>query len=320
MIGIMGGGVAGMACALWLKRLGYTPIIIEQHVQLGGQLLNLHRVNHWVLGMPDLTSAELAKVYAQHIQKEAITIFYQTRLLAVTTTATGFSAIVGQDDKKHVLSLRAIVIATGARALGLEVFASLPGFQQVLEAELVSSFPFDHLDKLDALTGKRVAVIGGGDNAHFTAKDMALAGSHVHLLQRSLPKARATIRGEVMQLINQGRITEQTQTQVRAFRLYQQGITITLDNGANISVDRIFARLGFVANSECLLAFPAFNGIVKEAGYIQTDSCQRTSLPWVYAIGDVANARHQSVVNAIASGAIAAQDLSERVQMNERKF
>ncbi len=319
MIGIIGGGVAGMACALWLKRLGYTPVIIEQNAKLGGQLLNLHRPNHWVLGLPGHTSAELASIYAEHIRQEAIDTFCPAHLLELDTTDTGFNAVVEHADKRHVLALRAIVIASGVRILGLEAFAALPGYQTVLEAGLISNFPFDHLTEQANWAVKTVAVIGGGDNAHFTAKDLVLAGAHVHLLERSTAKARATIRREVLELIAQGRISEHPQTQVTAFQIHQDGIALCLNNGEPITVDRIFARLGFAANSEGLTAFAAFNGLIKKAGYIQTDAAQRTSVPWVYAIGDVANARHQSVVNAIAEGAVAAQDLSERVQMNDSK-
>lgn len=314
IIGIIGGGAAGMSCALWLKQLGYTPIIIEQNTQLGGQLLHLHRVNRWVLGCYNKTSAELAETYAAHIGQETVNVLYEARLLTVTSKPTGFNATVEQAGNiVHELPMRALVIATGVRVLGLEILSRIPGFQLLASQGLVSFFPTDHLDKLAALKGKTVAVIGGGDNAHFTAKDVALAGAQAYLLVRSISKARATIRREVDNLIAQGRIIERTQTQVRLFRQHQDGIELTLQGGDTINVDSVFARLGFAANSEFLDAFAALSGIAKEAGYIKTDAAKRSSIPWIYAIGDVANAKHQSVVNAIAEGAIAAQDLSERV-------
>lgn len=312
-IGIIGGGVAGMSCALWLTHLGFKPVIIEQKAKLGGQLLNLHRINRWVLGSVGQTSAELAEAYAKHIHQEAISIIYESRLLSVTTTTTGFCCVFETAGNQHELQLRALIIATGVSVLGAEAFAPLTGFQACSDAGLITCYPTDHIDKLTDLAGKTVAVIGGGANAHFTAKDTALAGAKTYLLIRSHPKARPALRKEVEDLITQGRIIEFTKTQTARFHQDQNRITVTLQNGEILTVDRVFVRLGFAANSEFLDAFPALGLMDKEAGYIKTDVAKRTSIPWVYAIGDVANAEHQSVVNAIAEGAIAAQDLSERI-------
>ncbi|ASF48147.1 NAD(P)/FAD-dependent oxidoreductase [Methylovulum psychrotolerans] len=316
-VAIIGGGVAGMACALWLKHLGYTPVIIEQHPQLGGQLRDLHRVNRWVLGMPDKTGAELAALYAAHIRQETIDIIYSAQLLALTAAAHGFTATVRQADQPYTLNFCAIVIATGVRTLGLEVFAPLPGFAAA--AGLISSFPFDHLLPPDALAGKTVAVIGGGDNAYLTAQDAAQAGAYVQLVVRTVPKARAAVRQAVQKYINLGQIQERTHTQVTAFHSHPNGVTLALSQGGSITVARIFARLGFTANTDSLAGLSALDGLATEHGYIQTDAAQRTNLPWVYAIGDVANARHKSVVNAIAEGAKAAQDLSERGQDHDKQ-
>jgi len=316
-VGIVGGGAAGMSCALWLKHLGYTPFIIEQSTKLGGQLLHLNRVNRWVLGAQNKTSAELADLYADHVSNEAISIKCNAELIAVKANQSGYDLIVEEPDRTtSSLSVRALVIATGVRTLTHEVFTDIPEFQPLYAAGLISFFPISHVEKVAELQGKTVAVIGGGDNAHFTAKDVALAGARTYLLMRSRPKARNTVRKEVEMLIRQGLIIERTGTLVSAFRQHQDGIEIALQKSdaviERINVDVIFARIGFAANTEFLGAFDAFSGIAKESGYLSTDSAKRTSIPWVYAIGDVANSKHQSIVSAIADGAIAAQDLSER--------
>jgi thioredoxin reductase len=217
---------------------------------------------------------------------------------------------VGQQHKLH---LRAIIIATGARVVGAEAFATVTGFQACSNAGLITCYPTDHINILADLTGKTIAVIGGGANAHFTAKDAALAGAQTYLIIRSQPKARPLLRKEVDGLIGQGRIIECRETHATCFHQDNNRIALTLHNNETLTVDRVFVRLGFAANSECLAVFPVFNEIYKEGGYIKTDAAKRTNIPWVYAIGDVANAEHQSVANAIAEGAIAAQDLSERI-------
>lgn len=317
-IAIIGGGAAGMSCALWLCELGYQPVIIERSHRLGGQLLALNRRNRWVLGFPEQTSVELAKRYAEHIANIAVTVSYESQPVAVATLPYGYDLTVttAHQNLSH-WPVRALVIATGVRPVGAEAFGNTPGFAAAVNAGLVSFFPFDHLDLPAKLDGRKVAVIGGGDNAHYTAKDLSLAGATVYLIMRSSPKARPAIRAEVEQLIRQQRIREYAGATISAFQQHPCGIELTLTaQGQTIeklSVERLYARLGFVANSDFLDAFEVFAGVAKQNGYLVTDDARRTNLPGLYAIGDIAHRRHQSVVAAIADGAVAAQDLSERI-------
>ncbi|MFA5982411.1 MAG: NAD(P)/FAD-dependent oxidoreductase [Methylococcaceae bacterium] len=317
-IGIIGGGAAGMSCALWLKQLGYTPLIIERGNQLGGQLLDIDRLNRWVLGLPSLSSIELAQVYADHIKQESITIFYQTQLLVIEKLGLGYQLNIKKSDNTCLsLPVIAIVIATGIRPIGAEMFAQLDGFPAVLNKGLISFFPLDHIAWLTTLQNKTVAVVGGGDNAHYTAKDIALANAHTHLLVRSLARAQKLIRKEIEELIAQSKIIEHSHSQINRFKLNHDKIEVTLSHTdattVQIEVDRIFVRTGFTPNIEFLDNFEVFSGIAKQSVYLQVDAAQRTSIPWVYAIGDVVGHNPRSVVNAIASGAIAAQDISERI-------
>jgi len=315
-IGIIGGGVAGMSCALWLKHLGFLPIIIEANDQLGGQLLQINRINRWVLGATGKTSREIAESYADHINTEAINVIYQARILSISKCTDGFELTIEENGKQQLLRVRALVIATGVRVLGNELFKDIPGFQSIYDLGLISCFPLDHLDKMELLKNKTVAVIGGGNNAYYTALDAAKAGANVYLLIRSKAKARNHVQKEAEFFIERGIIYIKSETQVSAFRRHWDKIEINLNEKSGesccIEVDRIFVRTGFAANSDFIVLFEAFSGMIKEAGYIKTDALKRTSIPWVYAIGDVTNVKQQSVVCAIADGAIAAQDISER--------
>jgi thioredoxin reductase (NADPH) len=321
-IGIIGGGPAGMACALWLKQLGLSPNIIERNAALGGQLLNIKRINRWVLGLPNRTSVELAELYSSHISEENIPVKYSTGLTAIETTEEGYRLILQETDQSQSsMRVQALVIATGVRVLEREIFRQIPGFDSLTAAGLICCFPTGHLDRLEHLRGKTVAIIGGGDNAHFTVKDVASVAALTYLLIRSRPKAQYKIRNEVKTLIDQGLVIEYLETEVDGFRQDQEGIEISLNQSGSvaskINVDRIFMRAGFTANSEFLDAFAPLANIKKQAGgYLCTDSWQRTSIASVYAIGDVASPELQSVVTAIADGAKAArtiaQDLSER--------
>lgn len=319
-VGIIGGGVAAMSCALWLKQLGHTPYLIEKKDCLGGQLLNLNRINRWILGTPDKTSVELAELYSNHIQQEAITSYCASQIktiTAITAPANGFQLVINHQAITRTLAVKALVIASGVRVQTKAILAHIPAHTALYQAGAISYYPTDHIEQIPELRGKTVAVIGGGNNAHYTANDLANAGIKTYLVIRHRPKARRMIRKNVEQQINQQLIREWTET--HAVNLHDDQGQIRLDlcqtdgQTETVRVNRIFVRAGFVPNTDFLDEFDVFTDIKKQAGYLITDSAQRTSIPWVYAIGDVANATYQSVAKAIADGTIAAQDFSDRI-------
>lgn len=308
-----------MSCALWLKHLGLFPEIIERNTTLGGQLLGIDRINRWVLGFQGLTSRELARLYNNHINAENISVSYNSKLVAIESTESDYRLFMQNADGTHIItSVQAIVIATGARVIGSEIFSKLPGFDPLFAAGLVNCFPTDHLNQLEYLRGKTVAIIGGGDNAHFTAHDVAAVAAQTYLLMRSQPKAQKTIRNQVQALIGQGRLIEYTSVQIMAFGQTERGIELSLSSSdsvvTKIMVDRVFIRIGYAANSEFLLTLDHLANIKTHGrGYIETDSGRRASTPSVYAIGDVANPHLQSVVTAIADGAVAARTIAHEI-------
>ncbi len=316
---IIGGGVAGMSCALWLKQLGLLPVIIEKNASLGGQLQEIDRINRWVLGFQGLTSQELAQEYSNHIIAENIPVICDSKIVAIEKTASCFQVYVKKNrGNQSLFSVKGIVIASGARTIGSEVFSKIPGFNSLFFAGLIGCFPTDHLDQLESLRDKTVAVIGGGDNAHFTANDVAKVATQTYLLMRSQPKSQIKIRNEVNRLIDQGRIIKYSPVQISEFSQIEGRIELTLRSlnadFITIPVDRVFVRIGYAANTEFLLTLDNLKSIkTQTGGYIEIDTERRTSIESVYAVGDVANLALQSVVTAIADGAIAARTIAKDI-------
>lgn len=316
-IGIIGGGPAGMSCALWLKQLGLKPVIIEKNDRLGGQLLQIDRINRWVLGFVDKTSSEIGHAFAKHIEMEAIDVRTGRTLHSASPLKSGFELTIDSVDAHEKLQVRSLVIAAGTRVLGSELFSEVTGFDPIYRQRMISFFPLDHLHACGRLKDKRVAVIGGGDNAYFTALDLAKAGTQVYVLSRSHPKARRRVQEETKTFVENGMITVIANVRVGRFEQRGKSLTITLlsqDSKIELNeIRHVYVRAGFAANSAFLETFEAFSGLEKTGGYIKTDVNRRTSVPWVYAIGDIANPSRQSLVGAVADGALAAQDLSDRI-------
>ena len=308
-----------MSCALWLKHLGFSPVIIEPGPALGGQLLRINRINRWILGIPGQTGPALAELYGRHVVDEAIEVRLGVRPVSVMVEDSSFSLVVREgENRTTTLLAQALVIATGLRVNSSDILHPIPGALSLYESGLLSFFPLDHLEPMEALEGKRVAVIGGGDNAHFTAKDLASRTALTHLIIRSRPTAQPMVRKDVEALIQQGRIQEHSGALITGFHQGSAGIAIALARNdckaERIEVDRIFARTGFAPNTEFLVGLGPLAGLERNGeGYVRVDASKRASLPFVYAIGDVANPDHPSVVTAIADGAVAAMAIAQDV-------
>ncbi len=310
-----------MSCALWSKRLGFSPVLIEPGTALGGQLLEINRINRWILGIPGRTGPALAELYSTHVLDEAIDVRLGARLVSVMAEDFGFSLVVREGENCTAsLSAQALVIATGLRVNSSDILGLIPGALPLYESGLLSFFPLDHLESMEALEGKRVAVIGGGDNAHFTARDLASRAAFTHLLIRSRPRAQPVVRQEVEALIRQGRVLEHSGARITGFHQGSGGIAVPLarndSDTEQIEVDRIFARTGFAPNTEFLAGLGHLAGLERNHdGYVRVDAWKRASLSFVYAIGDVANPDYPSVVAAVADGAVAAQAIARDVRV-----
>jgi thioredoxin reductase (NADPH) len=312
-IAILGGGVAGMACALWLKLIGYAPVILERNAALGGQLLGIDRINRWVLGFRYHDNRQLASRYAEHVGAEDVQVRLGIEMIAASRDGAGLELAWHEPDRQiHSLGVAALVIATGIRVRMQESFGAATGVEALSSSGLLSFFPIDHLNRPEQWAGRTVAVVGGGDNAHFTACDLAETAAATHLLMHSAPHAASTIRRKVEGWIERGAIIEHPEVEIAGFRNTDPGIEIRLTRNGSpagcLTVDRIFARTGFAPNTD----FPAELGPLAELakdgrGYLSRDAWMRTSHRPVYAIGDVGNPDHPSVVTAIADGAVAAR-------------
>jgi len=314
-VAILGGGVAGMGCALWLYHLGMTPLLFERGARLGGQLCGLPRVNRWVLGFPDTTSVELAARYAAHIEQSGITVYFQQTLHAVDQRSRGY-ALHFRDEagRPNLVNAAALVIATGTRVVGAEIFGeNCDDVSGLYERGQIGFHPLDHLENLASLHGLNVAVIGGGDNAHHTADDIAHHAAQVYLLMRSTAKAQPAIRQRIEKWVAQNKIHEYRHTAVCGIDRDDCTETLRLrtSSGWVLNVHRVFVRAGFRPNTDFLAVTPGLQTLACDRdGYLCTDHGKRTNLPSIYAIGDVTHPSYPAVVTALADGAIAARAIS----------
>ncbi len=319
VVAVIGGGPTGMSCALWLKHLGFLPIIIEKSKQLGG----LQRVspfeNVWYLGVPGLTGYELAERFREHLKAESITILLDSKLKSITKAGEHFSIVTNTDE----FTARCLVIATGQRIRGYEDLKSVKGSQELLSSKRVCFNPGATLSLKSNLDGQVVGIVGGGDNGLRTAIHFANTAKHIHLFVRSELRGFNLNQQQISELIQAGRITLHQPVLIERFEVGTENIYIAFkgekNNEDGLLLDYLCFRMGFEPNAEDIvqLCEEGRIGSLKlcPRGYIATDKFLRTSVSNIYAAGDVTNPRDPCVATAVAQGAIAARSIDEDLQI-----
>lgn len=300
-----------MSAALWLKQLSIDVLLVECEPQLGGlQRLNFLE-NHWILGEIGKTGPMISESYAKHINALSVNTKLSTIVCSVARENEGFRLALRspQGLSSHIVS--AIILALGTRFRGREVLAHISNLESIDPGRLVCG-PFAFQD-LNRFAGKRLFVIGAGDNSHeFIRLTAEIADSFV-LLARSQRKAQQGLRTAVDALVRQGRCEIIERGSLNA--IIPSGSHLLVDfagtHRQQTEVDSIIVLAGYEPNFRGLdhVFSPELEAQLLQDGngYLLTDAFGRTTCPGIYAAGDITNPTVPCVVTALASGAVAAR-------------
>ena len=295
---ILGSGPAGYTAAIYAGRSGLTPVIYEG-LQPGGQLTTTTEVENF----PGFDEGIDANELMDRMRKQAERFGADIReAMAVRSDLSKRPFHLWFDDGSEVCC-DSLIIATGASAkyLGLSDEEKYRG-QGVSACATCDGFFY---------RGKRVAVVGGGDTACEEAAYLAGLAEKVYMIVRK-PFLRAS-------QIMQDRVLQNPKIEV----LFEHN-TLGLfgDNGVegahlvhrkgqpderiyDLPIDGFFLAIGHNPNSDVVSEWLKTD----EQGYILTEGkSPRTSIPGVYAAGDVADPHYRQAVIAAASGAQAAME------------
>ena len=120
---IIGGGPAGMSCALWLANYGLRPVVIERESALGGMARLSPYPNDWLLGRPGESARENAVAFARHIERTVVETWLGGQPKQLTRERDGgfrLDVAFSGGRETQSLSCPAIVIATGTSFRGEE--------------------------------------------------------------------------------------------------------------------------------------------------------------------------------------------------------
>jgi thioredoxin reductase (NADPH) len=292
---IIGSGPAGLTAALYTARANMQPLVIEG-LEAGGQLMMTTLVENWpgyrdgIMG-PDLMAEMRAQ--AERFGAEII----QNHVTAADLCAEPFVVRTSDGEFKA----RTVIIATGAsaRLLGLPAERALMG-RGVSTCATCDGYFFK---------GQEIAVVGGGDSAMEEANFLTKFASKVTVVHR-----RATLRAsKIMQDKARAnpKIAWRLNSEVDAINDTDKGeVTSVMLRDVNsgvrteVPVTGVFVAIGHTPNTSLFRAQLEMDA----NGYLITHDGAKTSMPGVFACGDVQDHVYRQAVTAAGSGCMAALD------------
>ena len=296
---ILGSGPAGYTSAIYAARANLEPTLITG-LEVGGQLTTTTEVENWPGDFQDLQGPDLMIRMKKHAEKYNVKII-NDHVKKVDFTQSPLK-LMGERDSYETKSL---IIATGASAkyLGLESEKRFLG-KGVSACATCDGFFYKD---------QEVAVIGGGNTAVEEALYLSNICTKVHLVHRRDEfRAEKILQDRMFNKVKEGKISLVLNSNLKEVLGDQVVDSIKIENNDGeesiINLDGVFIAIGHKPNTDI------FEGQLEmKDGYIVTKSgfdhgATSTSIPGVFAAGDVADYTYRQAITSAGFGCMAALD------------
>jgi alkyl hydroperoxide reductase subunit F len=292
---IVGAGPAGAAAAVYAARKGIRTGIVAE--RFGGQTLDTLGIENFI-SVKETEGPKFAAALEAHVRAYEVDVMNNQRVAALQAAPEpgGYATVKLANGGE--LKGRSVVLATGARWRNVNV----PG-EQEYKTKGVAYCP--HCDG-PLFKGKKVAVIGGGNSGVEAAIDLAGIVEHVTLIEfadqlkadavlvkklHSLPNVKVHVNAQTTEIVGDGQKVTGLRFKDRVTGTEQQ-----------IDLAGVFVQIGLVPNTEWLKGTLELS----KHGEIVVDARGATSLPGVFAAGDVTTVPYKQIIVASGEGSKAA--------------
>lgn len=298
---ILGSGPAGWTAAVYAARANLNPVVITG-LEQGGQLMTTTDVDNWPGDVEGLQGPDLMQRMQKHAERFATEVIFDhihtAELSSRPFRLTGDSGVYTAD---------ALIIATGATAmyLGLESEEAFKG-KGVSACATCDGFFY---------RGQKVAVIGGGNTAVEEALYLSNIAEHVTLVhRRDSLRAEKILQQHLFEKEKAGKISIEWNHVLDEVLGDQTGVTgmrlraVETGDTRDLALTGVFIAIGHKPNTGI------FEGQLEmKGGYIQVHSgilgnATATSMPGVFACGDVMDQIYRQAITSAGSGCMAALD------------
>jgi len=290
---VVGGGPAGASAAIYAARKGIRTGVVAE--RFGGQVMDTMAIENFI-SVKETQGPKLAAALEEHVKEYDVDIMNEQRadsVVAAEKTEDGYIHV--SLESGATLKSRSVILSTGARWRKMNV----PG-EQEYSNKGVAYCP--HCDG-PLFKGKKVAVIGGGNSGIEAAIDLAGIVAHVTVLEfADTLRADQVLVDKANSIANIDIIKSAQTTEVIG-----DGTRVTslkyLDRVSNeeheVELSGIFVQIGLMPNSD----FLKDSGVaLSPRGEIEVNAKGETSLPGVFAAGDVTTVPYKQIIIAMGEG------------------
>jgi thioredoxin reductase (NADPH) len=300
---IVGGGPAGLSAGIYAMRAALNAVLVEKGMP-GGQIALTKDVENYP-GIEEIGGFELCEKFLNHAKRYNLDI-RESEVVRVEPGVDYHEVVLSDGTRMHS---HAIILAAGGSARKLGVPGEMEHYGKgVSYCATCDGFFF---------RGKTVVVVGGGDTALEDALYLSKICTQVYLVHR-----RDEFRGSrILQqrVFAEPRITLVLNSVLTDIVADDQGVTginvknVQTEEARHITTDGVFIFVGFRPNNGLVPAGVKMNA----AGYVITDEKCETSLPGIFAVGDMRQKYANQIVLAAADGCVAALAAAHYVEMRK---
>lgn len=285
---IIGSGPAGMGAAVYGKRAGLDTLVLDAAGISGGQVTQTYEVDNY-LGLPGVNGFDMAMTFQAHMEKMEAD-FEMGQVMEIRRQEGYFTVIT----EEKTYDTRAVILAMGAshNKLGVPGEEELAGMGVSYCATCDGAFFRD----------KTTLVVGGGDVAIEDAVFLARGCKKVYLVhRRDKLRGAKILQDKLLSLSNVEILWDSTveavlgEDQVEGVRILNRKDGTSKE----LAVDGVFVAVGIHPNTDafCCLADTDAKGYI-----LAGESCE-TTVPGIFAAGDIRTKELRQVITAVADGA-----------------